>query len=337
MKSLYKYTMIILLGSVLTSCFNDVPSLPETNGITSNYDIYGNVTFFKIYENITIEVSNQPIGRWDLAFQSALDGDIVLVNYNVSAKAVKTGEFDFSKVNKNAAENLLGSNPLLEWPFDDPAYSNIVDSTALNSWENGEVYLVYRGERTVAQEAYYKIQFISKTADTYTFRYAHIESTEEKEFTITRNADFANIYFSFEQNDIVTHEPPLSEWDYYLAPYYGWFETLTAGVYSPYLQTGSMINNEGGVRISQVFDESILYEDINLSMAEGLTFTDWKGAIGSKWKLTPNPENPVYNMDPDKKYVLKLNDGNYYKMRFTNFYNQIGEKGYPTMEIKLLE
>jgi len=334
MKSLYKYISIIFLGLMLTSCFDEVPGLPEIDGITSNYDIYSNVTFFKIYETITVEVSNEPIGRWDLAFQSALDGDIVLVNYTVVATAIKTGTTNFSAVDKNTVNELFTSN---KWEFNDPAYSNERDSTALRDWENSEVYLVYRGGTSPPEEAYYKIQFISKTSTSYTFKYAHVESTEETEFTINRTPNLANVYFSFEQNDIVRHEPEILEWDFYLAPYFGWFETLTPGVFSTYYQNGIMINNEGGVRAAQVFDKEILFDDIDLAMAKNLQLTDWKGTIGSKWKITPNSENPIYNMDSDKKYVLRLADGNYYKMRITNFYNDRGDKGYPTMKINLLK
>jgi hypothetical protein len=147
----------------------------------------------------------------------------------------------------------------------------------------------------------------------------------------------ANVYYSFETDAVVTHEPLLNEWDFYFAPYFGWFETLTPGVYSPYNVTGVMINNEGGVQVAQVFDGAIEYEGINLAMAESLAYTDWKGSIGSTWKKIPSTENPIYTMDTDKKYVLKLSDGNYYKMRFLDFYNAEAEKGYPSFEINLIQ
>ena len=259
MKSLLaRFLILILIGVGLVSCFQEIDTVPLEKStkvvFTSSHSIYNSITFFKIYENITAEVSSEPLGTWDLAFQSAEEGDIVLVNYTVSARAIKTGTNDFSKVNKNTVNELYNSS---KWKFNDPAYSNIKDSTALEEWESGEIYLVYRGSTSLSEEAYYKIQFISKTPDSYTLRYAHVEDAGETVKTITRTQGLVNVYFSFETNELVEYEPLIGEWDFYFAPYFGWFETLTPGVYSPYNVTGVMINNEGGIRVSQVFDENI--------------------------------------------------------------------------------
>ena len=338
MKKWILYFSVLSFTVLLSSCFPEIDTIPQERTtekvFTSQYSIYSNVTFYKIYENTTAEVSNEKLGLWDLAFQSALEGDNVLVNYTVSATAIKTGTTNFSEVDKSTVEDLFNSD---QWKFNDPAYSNVRDSIALKDWENSEVYLVYRGGASASEKAYYKIQYLSKTDETYTFKYAHVESKTEIEKTINRTQGLANVYFSFEDDAMVVHEPNIKEWDFYFAPYYGWFETLTPGVYSPYNITGVMVNNEGGVRVAQVFDEDIDYEHIDLEMAENLDYTDWKGAIGSTWKLIPSTEDPVYNMDTSKKYVLKLYDGNYYKLRFLDFYNLEGEQGYTSFEINVIQ
>ena len=98
-----------------------------------------------------------------------------------------------------------------------------------------------------------------------------------------------------------------------------------------------MINNEGGVRVAKIDDENIVYEDISLSDAQAMDYTDFKGVIGSNWKKIPTTENPVYEMDTDKKYIFKLNDGNYYKMRFLDYYSSdTGEQGFTSFEMLLL-
>jgi len=338
MKKAIFYFSILTISIVFTSCFQEIDkvALEKTteNVFTSEHSIYNSVTFYKIYENTTQEVSNESLGKWDMAFQSALEGDNVLVNYSVSARAIKTGTSVFSEVDKSTAEDLFQSD---QWKFNDPAYSNVRDSIALKDWEDKEVYLVYRGSSSLPEKAYYKIQFMSKTPDTYTFKYAHIESSQENEKTIDRTLGIANIYFSFEDGNVVEHEPNIKDWDFYIGPYFGWFETLVSGVFAPYNLTGVMINNEGGVRVSQVFDETIEYESIDLAMAQNLTYSDWKGSIGSTWKKIPSTEDPVYNMDTSKKYVLKLYDGNYYKLRFLDFYNSEGEQGYTSFEINLIQ
>ena len=338
MKKAIFYFSILIISISFSSCFKeiDTEALEKTtqNVFTSQHSIYNSVTFYKIYENTTQEVSSESIGKWDMAFQSALEGDNVLVNYNVSARAIKTGTSVFSEVDKGTVEDLFQSD---KWKFNDPAYSNVRDSIALKDWEDREVYLVYRGSSSLPEEAYYKIQFISKTPDTYTFKYAHVESLQEIEKTINRTQGLANVYFSLEDGNVVEHEPNIKDWDFYIGPYFGWFETLVSGEFAPYNLTGVMINNEGGVRVSQVFDDDIEYESIDLVMAQNLTYSDWKGSIGSTWKKIPSTEDPVYNMDTSKKYVLKLYDGNYYKLRFLDFYNSEGEQGYTSFEINLIQ
>lgn len=338
MKKAIFYFSILTISIVFTSCFQEIDkvALEKTteNVFTSKHSIYNSVTFYKIYENTTQEVSSESIGKWDMAFQSALEGDNVLVNYSVSASAIKTGTSNFSEVDKSTVEDLFQSD---QWKFNDPAYSNVKDSIALKDWENKEVYLLYRGSAAPPERAYYKIQFMSKTPDTYTFKYAHVESSQEIEKTMNRTQGLANVYFSLEDNIIVEHEPNIKDWDFYIGPYFGWFETLTNGIFEPYNLTGVMINNEGGVRVSQVFDETIEYESIDLAMAQNLTYSDWKGSIGSTWKKIPSTEDPVYNMDISKKYVFKLYDGNYYKLRFLDFYNSEGEQGYTSFEINLIQ
>ncbi|HUH28573.1 HmuY family protein [Gelidibacter sp.] len=328
---------ILLPALLFSSCFKEIDTVAQLKSteevFTSQHNISRNVTFFKIYPNTTQEVSNKSLGGWDMAFQSAEEGDNVLVNYTVSAKVIKTGTSNFSEVNKETVNALFNSD---EWKFNDPAYSNIKDSIGLKSWEDKEVYLVNRGSASLPEEAYYKIQFVSKTPESYTFKYAHVESTGEIEKTINRTSSLANVYFSFTENAVVEHEPNINEWDFYFAPYFGWFETLTAGEYSPYNMTGAMINNEGGVRIAQVFDGGIDYNSIDLTMAHSLTYTDWKGAIGSTWKKIPSTENPIYLMDTDKKYVIELDDGNYYKLRFLDYYLD-GKQGFPSFEINAIK
>lgn len=333
-----KSIFYILLPSVLfSSCFRDIDTEMRHKStevvFTSTHNIAENITFFKIYENTTQEVVNHRLGGWDMAFQSAEEGDNVLVNYTVSAKVIKTGTSNFSEVNKQTVNTLFNSD---KWKFNDPAYSNIKDSIGLKDWENKEVYLVNRGSASLSEEAYYKIQFISKTPESYTFRYAHVESTGEIEKTINRTSSLANVYFSFNENAVVENEPNINEWDFYFAPYFGWFETLTVGEYSPYNITGAMINNEGGVRVAHVFDGEIDYKNIDLTMAQNLVYSDWKGGIGSTWKKIPSMTNPIYLMDTDKKYVIKLNDGNYYKLRFLDYYLD-GKQGYPSFEINAIK
>ncbi|NOQ92122.1 MAG: hypothetical protein GQ552_05320 [Flavobacteriaceae bacterium] len=333
MKNIIKYIGIVFVGILVTSCFDDVPPVQSFDVVTSNYDIAKNSTFFKIRENITHEVENKPRGAWDLALQSEKSGGQVLINYTTAAKVIDTKASNFTDVDEATLNDLFNSD---QWKFNDPAYSNIKDSVALHTWENQNVFILNRGAGVLSQNKYYKIQFVSKTANSVTFKYGPINDNTGVENTVNSNALENITVFSFDTDDEASFQPKSSEWDFFLSPYLGWFETLTSGEFAEYTLTGVIINNESGLTVAAIHDENIIYEDMDLPYAQGLAYTSWKGVIGSTWKKIPAIDNPLYEMDTDKKYIFKHTDGNYYKLRFTSFYNTSGEQGYPSFEIKKL-
>ena len=333
MKNIIKYIGIVFVGLLVTSCFDDVPPVQDFDVVTSNFDIAKNSTFFKIRENITHEVDNSVKGGWDLALQSDLAGGQVLINYTSAAKTINTETKDFTAVDENTLNDLLNSH---KWKFNDPGYSNIKDSVALKSWEDQNVYILNRGSGVLSQNRYYKIQFMSKTSNSVTFKYSPINDNTGVENTLTKDSSVNITPFSFDSDDEVSFQPNSADWDFFLGPYLGWFETLTPGEFAVYTLTGVMINNESGLTVAAIDDEDVIYEDIDLAFAQTQNYIDWKGVIGSTWKKIPAIDNPLYEMDTDKKYIFKHNDGNYYKLRFTSFYNAQGEQGYPSFEIKKL-
>ena len=222
-----------------------------------------------------------------------------------------------------------------DWTFDDPAYTNFPDSLSLRNWEDGEVYIQNRG---TTKDNYYLIQFVSKNDDSYTFNYAKATDNQNiQTFVITRSSGVNYRYFSFEENTTVSVDPRTVEWDIVFTPYLGWWETLIPGEYSPYSMSGILINDEGGVRVAQIFDPDIKFEDIDSTYITTSEFTDWKGAIGSNWKILGGTDSEnLYNMDPNKKYILKKYDSQtsvykYFKLRIID-YKLNGEDHHPTVE-----
>jgi hypothetical protein len=124
------------------------------------------------------------------------------------------------------------------------------------------------------------------------------------------------------------------------SPYLGWWESTT-GEFSPYIQSGALINNENGVRIARIFDPEIEFEDIDSTFIYNYEYTDMKGAIGSNWKLLGAVGSPnLYTMDPDKKYILKKFDYEssktmYFKLQIID-YKLDGEDHHPTVAFKFL-
>ena len=57
--------------------------------------------------------------------------------------------------------------------------------------------------------------------------------------------------------------------------------------------------------------------------------------IGFDWK-SYDFDQQLYMVDPQIVYIIKTPIGRYYKLHFIDFYNSMGEKGYPKFEIQEL-
>jgi len=337
-----KFMLIGVVSFVFTSCFKEIDTAPMERTVEDAFTVQNSIqttqTYYYLYENVGMEVSTSSPRSWDLAFESAGDGNKVLIGWATGSIAHKTGRDKIEEFSQNEILSYLEDS--VNWTFDDPAYTNFVDSLSLQFWEDGKVYIQNRG---VESDNYYLIQFVEKTDDSYTFNYAKAtDNSNIQTFIITRSDGLNYIYFSFDEGgSIVTVEPRSVEWDMVFSPYLGWWETLTVGEYSPYTQSGILINNEGGVRVAQIFDENIDFEDIDSTYITASEFTDWKGVIGSNWKLLGGTDSEnLYNMDPNKKYLLKKYDiqteaYKYFKLRIID-YKLNGKDHHPTVEFKFL-
>jgi len=341
MKKRFLISVIFLAALLVPSCFKEIDTEPIPRTVDKTFTVQHSIrniqSFHRFYENTVLETDTAVPSAWDLAFESAGPGSRVLLGWASYSTAVKTGQYDFSEISQELILDLIGNSGT--WSFDDPSYLNTLDSLTLRNWEDGEIYIQNRG---IERDAYYVLQFVSKTENSYTFRYASAQSLDQvRESTIYRSTGFNYVYFSFSANASVQVEPLRSEWDILCTPYRGWWETSESGVYAPFNLSGILINNEFGVRIAHVFDPAVAFEDMDLSWIARYDFTDMKGAIGSNWKiLGAVGSSNLYTMDPDKKYLMKKYDQEtgrimYFKLQIVD-YKLNGEDHHPTIEFKFL-
>ncbi len=78
--------------------------------------------------------------------------------------------------------------------------------------------------------------------------------------------------------------------------------------------------------------DDIDFKDINSSIIPQLQFSSDFNAIGFRWKYF-SLNDGVYSIVPGMSYVIKEKNGTYFKLRFFGFYNNDGDKGYPSFEI----
>jgi hypothetical protein len=321
-------TFLILLFA-LTSCFEEdemvIPHDPGdlTVGEVELTETYKYQVFFDLETNTSVK--QNIISEWDLGFETADSGWHVILNTTKMMLAGNTGQTDFEKVISSSG---------LTMNFD-PSHGNL-DSTAIGNWytlsedkpvslEN--VYVIDRGtdeDFNVLGEK--KVIFNLQDENTYIVRFANLNGSGEQTVVIPKDTLVNFVCFSFEKG-IVEIEPNKKTWDLQFGKYSTLLYTDVGDPY-PYLVTGVLLNpykTVAGLDTIHQFDE------ISFEIAEQQNLVNQKDIIGYEWK-DYDFDNGMYQVNPEKIYILKNRTGFYYKLRFIDYYNSTGEKGYPTFE-----
>ena len=309
----------------------------------------------KVVLNPSILVSAAKLeGFHDL---DGLDLDADLTN-SLELQTLNFTTFQMEEVTVNTIEELLEGLPMdysmygnLETGirFTDSQDGNL-STTAIGSpatsEEEAPVILVSLGSSIPTADAeagainttgehrgFFKIK-VFMNGDDYVLQYAPLEATSHTQVTLPKDADNNTLLFSLEQGGIANVQPNTEDWDLNytsIYSYYGNFNGLTAGLtYSDFV----LHNTHNGVGVYSVSTEEDGYSYDEFTAADVVAsnfITDDRSAIGSSWRSTS--DGPL----PDLFYVIKDTDGKIYKLRFTAWVNNSGERGHPQITYDLLQ
>lgn len=332
---------IVLMVSttlLLTACFKEDERIPPydrgekitgTVAMTQNYK-------YQVYYSLNTQsiVATNERTHYDLMFESTPGGVLIRPNTANFAMAAPTGKFELSQVSSAAG---------LSMRFD-PSSGNR-DSTVLRNWIaiNGrdttfsrEVYVFDRGINAEGNPlGKIKITFDSLVGGRYFFTYANLNGSNLKQAVVQKQSGRNFAYYSLSQHKQVFPEPPKESYDLLFTQYTTMLFTNSGERY-PYLVTGVLLNpyqTEAAAIIEPNFD------NINFQQASTSTFLQKADVIGFDWKKVigdVSSGNVYYEPRPEKVYFVRDSRGFYFKMRFIGFYNNQGEKGYPTFEFQKL-
>jgi hypothetical protein len=292
--------------------------------------------FFFDLETKTV-VSSNTRQAWDLAFESTQTGYHVFLNSSKFMFAYNSGKQTLAQVSSYSQSKKK---------YDEP--SGNADSTAIGEWgtaNNGVVetynyvYLVDRGADANAQPLEKRKLIINGLHNNiYSVTFANLDGSDEHTVDLTKNTDYNRVYLTFDNGGSqVTIEPAKSAWDLEFSMYTHIFDEAPVNIpfpadTLPYLVNG-VLQNPGGVLVAKdtVLDfDSITVEDSNVQQYSASLNT-----IGYDWKTFQfNDED--YTIEPHRNYFVKTPEGHIYKLRFIDFYNSQGVKGYPTFQFQEL-
>lgn len=333
-------SLLFLQTFLLTSCFKEdepvVPSRPGnvTTKVIEMLPDYSVQTYFSLSSGEEVSTNLKEI--WDLGLSCSADDYALILNSSRFIKVAHT-ESDVFDVTYTS-EGFI-------WVFDEST-GNPAENAIGKWWENteagpvslNEVMLIDRGIDSEGLPAGFlkMLLQIDATTRVVSVKIANLDGTEERTFSFTKQNDRRYVTLSFEsgQNEIQP-EPVQTTWDLLFTQYTTLLFTNTGEPY-PYLVTGVLIND---TLVSAVLDSVTPFDSISREMAENISLSTRRDVIGYDWKKVigdVSTGNVTYVAQPGMVYIIRNADGFYFKLRFIDFYSELGQKGYPTFEYQRL-
>lgn len=324
---------------MLTSCFKEderITPYDRSDKLTATIEMtqtYKYQVYYSLEDAQVVGVVNKQ--SFDLMFDANPDGRHIFLNSANFMMAARTGKTSLSDVTSFAG---------LEMMFD-PSTGNH-DSTAIGNWFSmngndtvfsGEVYVINRGYDDLGNTlGYRKIIFDSLKGQTYYFRYANLNGTNEVSAKVTKSPDRNFAYYAFNNEEgQVYPEPPKNQYDLLFTQYTTLLFTNTGEPY-PYLVTGVLLNR---FNTFSALNQDMDFDSITRENAMEANYINRLDVIGYDWKDVVGDVSSgivFYEIKPENNYFIRTQEESYFKMRFESFYNQSGEKGYPTIEFQRL-
>lgn len=258
---------------------------------------------------------------WDLAFEASEEGWKIITN---SARFAKVSEI----INHNFQDFITTEN--LTWRTENPRGTNY--GTAIGDYRNkNSVYIIDLGFNIDGSNAgYKKIRIDSVNQSIYLIEYANLDNSEYRSKVINKNNSYNFKYLSFDDDNVKEIEPKKQDWDLIFTQYTHLYDDPELPPF--YLVTGVLSNYLNNVLITK--DTINTFEEIDNTIINSYEFSNDQNTIGFDWKTYIFNEGYVVNSNIS--YIIKDVRNNYFKLRFIDFYNSNGEKGYPTFEVQKL-
>tara|TARA_B100001287_G_scaffold276336_1_gene286783 strand:- start:2051 stop:3022 length:972 start_codon:yes stop_codon:yes gene_type:complete len=323
MRALKQFSFLLLVFVLFSSCLKEeLPVPPHVQGgiMLGQVELgtsYGLQIYYDLASNSIVSTNQKT--DWDLSFECAAGGWHVLLNNSLASAAADLGAVDFDSVNET-------DDAVWEWDLQ----TGLLDSCAIGDYRNlNHVYLIDRGYNDSGIPlGFKKIMLEFNEDETFFLRSANLDGSEDETITITKDPNINFKSYSFNTNSVVDIEPNKNDWDLLFSQYTHVFQNPTL----PYLVTGVLLNR---FNTSCAQLESIPFDEITYENLEDYDFSFDLNTIGYDWK-SYDFDLSQFSIVESMNYVIKTSNDAYFKLRFIDFYNELGEKGAPKFELQNL-
>ncbi len=325
MKRTEQYIALFLIVLLLNSCFKkEQPLIRHAQGNIETVQIeigypYLNQVYYSIETNKILKTNTRY--DWDLSFECSTNGYHVLTNTAKGVFVAKKENISFTSI-----VDTIG----VLWHWDDERGN--LDSTVMKDWQNvNTTYIIDRKYNASGNHlGFKKMQILNVSPTSYSIKYANLDGSSAISYTVQKDPTVNFIHFNFDNGgQTLKLEPQKENWDLLFTNHYHKFSNLPM----PFVLTQVLINKHSGVTVAESNDAN--FETLTIQDTANYLFTNYWDEIGYDWKIRNSQDNS-YTIDGNKCYIIRAVSGYYYKIRFIDFYNNIGVKGYPKFEIQKL-
>lgn len=366
------FFILFLAAAFLASCSSDDsspvnPPVDGGNPIAEGSIVQPNVGGPNQPNQVYIDFSSGQSAAvvrtsWDLGFYSGPEFRVVLnTSLKMAVKKLETTNIDEVQeadpsVNVSfATDATLGyvDNPTGILTGNGGGEGTAIAEISATDSEN-KVYLVNMGlglSTTVptvgsvnvdgAARGWKKIRIL-RSGNDYKIQYADLNATTHQEFTISKDPSYNFTFFSMVDNKVTSVEPKKGDWDLNFTTFTNYYPYQGGYVLYPFADY-TLLNIKGGTRVYEIITENdpnggeAAYNAFALLNVESSRFE--ASAADHRfinWRTEAGP-NTTMTVKTDRFYILKDSDGNIYKVLFRALKNDLGERGHPIFEYKLLK
>lgn len=322
----FRYFAMAVLFSFCGCLKGELPVLPHEPGdVRAAHVDMGSTYKYQVYYNLK---ENRVVGQcektsWDVAFENGKDGFRVFLNSSRSMFVLITDKTNINEVTK---ADTTGFGARKRW--DGPGGE--LDSSAIGNWRvSDRVYIIDRGYDELGKHTgFVKLKLEQADAAAYKIRYAALDSKEADSMYVAKDDVHMFSYCSFSGGVQVYPEPPSDKWDILFTQYTHVFYGEVP--ITPYLVVGCLTNRKG---CEAYLDTGSSFVALEYRSVDTSKFLSSVNSIGYDWKVFSGSK---YTIRPHNIYVIRTGEGQYYKLRFTGFYDASGTKGRPSWEYQAL-
>ena len=317
---------IISIGDNMTATvvFSENFVTPEA---TVSADIGGSLRANQAYIDLsTGTISSVKKDAYDLILESSGSDFNILLNYSSKMMALDTEKSNFSEVSEDDMNGVIWQGNIhLDVANGEAISLGNFSETKFYQWDasgnTSNVFIINRGEsdKSGTDRGIKKVQ-ITKSGNAYTVKSADLDGSNENEHTITKSADhtFKFVHFGDGEADV---EP--SSWDFSVRT--GTQVSIQGPNVVVYNTVGAYQNHYGGVKVAVITDTE--FDDITKSNAESTIASSDSdlSTVAFGWR-TFVFSSRGYEINEGLSYIIMDKDGNYFKLKFTNYYNVAQEE-----------